>query len=133
VYIQKDDILYVLNTTKELLKNVKIEEFSYSSTNKNVYIFKDDSANVDDKTLSVDSLTLFSMMYILLHLRKVLQPNGSKYTQISDQELSTVLQTYLDKKFPDEKDTNDPKSSKKRMSAISFGLKPENAPTLVDG
>jgi hypothetical protein len=133
VYTQKDDILYVLNTAKELLKNVKIEEFSHSSTNKNVYIFKDDTANVDDKTLSIDSLTLFSMMHILLQLRKVLQPNVSKYTQISDQELSTTLQIYLDKKFPDEKDGNDPESSKKRISAISFGLMSENAPTLVDG
>ena len=134
IYTQKDDILYVLNTTKELLKNVKIEEFSHSSTDKNVYIFQDDTANVADKTLTVDSLTIFSMMHILIHLRKVLQPNGSKYTQIIDHELSSIFQTYLDKKFPT---TDKPKTEKtpkeKRPSVISYGLKPENAPTLVDG
>lgn len=123
VYTEKDDILYVLNETSELLKKVKIEEFSHSSSDKNVYIFQEDSENVSNKTLTVDSLTIFSMVHILLQLRKVLRPDGSKFAQISDDEFSSIFQTYLNKKFP----------TVKTKSIICYGLKPSNTPTLVNG
>jgi hypothetical protein len=122
IYTQKDDVLFVINETNELLKQVKIEDFSHSSTDKNVYIFKEDSENVSNKTLTVDSLTLFSMIHILLQLRKVLHPGGSKYVQISDDEFSSIFQTYLNKRFP----------NVKTKSIICYALKPSNAPTLVN-
>ena len=122
IYTQKDDLLYVLNTTTELLKAIKIEEFPHSAESKTVYIFQDDKEDVVNKTLTVDSLTVFSVMYILLNLRKVFQPGGSKLAQIKDDELSSIFQTYLDKKFPDSK----------TKSVLTFAVHPKNAPTLPD-
>ena len=120
LYTKKDDILYVVNTTKEILSAIKIEDLSHNDKNKNVYIFGEDSSNSVDDTLTVDSLTIFSVVYLLLNIHPLTQNNANKYIQISNSELASVFQKYLDKKMPNAI----PKS------IIAFAL--ENAPTMAE-
>jgi hypothetical protein len=121
LYTKKDDIVYILNTTKELITAVKIEDLPHSDKDRNLYIFKEDPENVIDKTLSVDSMTLFSIVYLLLNIYPLTQNNTNKYISISKSEMATVFKTYLKKKFPDTKSE----------SIIAFALSPGNEPTLV--
>ena len=121
LYTKKDDILYILNTTKELLTAVKIEDLSHSSTDRNLYIFKEDTENVVDKTLTVDSITLFSHIYLLLNIHPLTQNNTNKYISMTNSELASVFKTYLKKKFPDTKSE----------SILAFAINPGNEPTLV--
>jgi len=123
LYSKNDDMLYVLNTTKELISSVKIEDLPHSTKNKNVYVFQSDTANASDTTLTVDSLTIFSILYLLLNAHPLIQPTGNSLIQISNVELATALREYLKKKYSKETGTN---------SIIAFGLMPENEPTLVN-
>jgi hypothetical protein len=122
IYTKKDDILYILNTTKELLTAVKIEDMTYSDPDKNIYILKDDTENAIDKTLSVDSLTLFSMLYLLLNIYPLTQQNRNKYIQISNSEIATTFKVYLKKKYPET--TSE--------SILAFACMPGNEPSLVE-
>ena len=110
-----------MNTTKELLTAVKIEDLSHSSTDRNLYIFKEDTENVVDKTLTVDSITLFSHIYLLLNIHPLTPNNTNKYISMTNSELASVFKTYLKKKFPDTKNE----------SILAFALNPGNEPTLV--
>jgi hypothetical protein len=99
IYKTKDDILFVLNTTKELLKKVKMEDLEH--TTKNVYIFKDDPKNYNDKTFSVESLTLFAILPVLFNVYELTRVNGCHHIYMKDGEFSAMFDTYLRKKYPE--------------------------------
>lgn len=132
LYSSTDDILFILNTTKEFLENVKIEDFDHTPSPKNtVYIFKDDANNFNDNTFTVDSLTVFVMGSFLMNIYPLIDNIPDKTTQANKKEskkvkLTTrnmfgILDAYLKKKFSKGKD---------HVSPIVFALNPDNAPNL---
>jgi len=112
-YKSKDDVLFILNTAKEYLEKVKMDELANTNTN-TVYIFKDDAKNFSDNTLTVESLTIFSIMLLFLKLLPILQ---SDPINLNGPEFSVMFATYMKKKFPDTKEP----------SILSFCMNPNNA------
>jgi hypothetical protein len=123
LYSTKDDILFILNTTKEYLEKVKIDDFEHTSTN-TLYVFKDDKKNYADNTLSVESVTLFTMGTLLMNIYDLVfsTENGknSPHIKMTPSEFTSMFEAYLKKKFPDTK-TN---------SMIVFAINPNNAPSI---
>ena len=138
LYSKTDDILFILNTTKEFLQNVKIEELDHAPSPKNiVYIFKDDANNYNDKTFSVDSLTIFVMGSFLMNIYPLIDniPDKTpttdessnttdkpppKKAKLTTRNLFGILGAYLKKKMP----------NAKGASPLVFALNPDNAPAF---
>lgn len=116
-YTSKDDVLFILNTAKEYLQKVKFDDFEHTTAN-TVYIFKDDKNNYTNNTLSVESLTIYSMCSILYSLDAVRR--RSEFLKMTNPEFSVMFKTYLEKKFPD---TNQP-------SFFVFAMDPNNTPEM---
>jgi hypothetical protein len=121
LYSKKDDVLFILNTTKEFLEKVKIEELDHN-TYKNVFIFKDDATNFNSKTFSVDSLTVFVLGSILMNIHPLLEGKNSLHISMSNAEFATMFELYIQKKFP----------QAKTKSVIAFAVNPQNTPDLPD-
>jgi len=119
LYSSKDDILYILNTTKEYLEAVKMDDLERTPTNM-VYVFKDDKRNFEDNTLSVDSLTLFAMGSLLMNLYPLIQGKTCPFISMTNAEFSVMLEAYLKKKYPESKSS----------SVIVFAMNPNNAPNI---
>jgi hypothetical protein len=133
LYSTSDDILFVLNTTKEYLQNVKMEDLDHTPSPKNtVYIFKDDPNNLDNKTFTIDSLTIFSMVSLFMNIYPLINTipdkktsddtTKSKRVKLTTRNLFGILDEYLKKKFSKNKDSP--------QSVIVFALNPDNTPEL---
>jgi hypothetical protein len=129
LYSSPDDILFILNTTKEYLQNVKMEELEHTPSPKNtVYIFKDDANNMNNKTFTVDSLTIFAILSILRNMYPLINtlpdrtPTTStdKRDKLTTRNLFGIFDAYLKKKVS--------KPSDKPSSVFVFALNPDNAP-----
>ena len=150
LYSKTDDILFILNTTKEFLQNVKIEDLDHAPSPKNiVYIFKDDANNYNDKTFTVDSLTIFVMGSFLMNIYPLIdnipdktpttgepsttdepsttsKPSNTtdkpppKKAKLTTRNLFGILGAYLKKKMP----------NAKGASPLVFALNPDNAPAF---
>jgi hypothetical protein len=116
-YTSKDDVMFILNTAKEYLQKVKFDDFEHTTTN-TVYIFKDDKTNYENNTLTVESLTLFSICSILYKLNPLRKT--SEFLKMTDSEFSVMFKTYLEKKFPDSTST----------SFFVFAMDPNNKPVI---
>jgi hypothetical protein len=135
LYSSPDDILFVLNTTKEYLQNVKMEDLEHTSSPKNtVYIFKDDPNNLDNKTFTIDSLTVFAMVSLLINIYPLLNTipeqnintnvdtTTNKRVKLTTRNFFGILDEYLKKKLSKTKDSS--------PSVIVFALNPDNTPDL---
>jgi hypothetical protein len=132
LYSSTDDILFILNTTKEYLQNVKMEDLEHTPSPKNtVYVFKDDANNFDNKTFTVDSLTIFAMVSLLMNIyplidniaeRNVIDKPTNKKVKLTTRNLFGILDAYLKKKMAKTKDSP--------PSVIVFALNPDNRPDL---
>ena len=132
LYSSTDDILFILNTTKEYLQNVKMEDLEHTPSPKNtVYVFKDDANNLDNKTFTVDSLTIFAMVSLLMNIypvidnmveRNVNDKPANKKVKLTTRNLFGILDAYLKKKMSKTKDSP--------PSVIVFALNPDNKPEL---
>ena len=133
LYSSPDDILFILNTTKEYLQNVKMEDLDHTPAPKNiVYVFKDDANNVDNKTFTVDSLTIFAMGSLLMNIYPLVDKipdrtvtddkSTTKKVKLTTRNLFGILDAYLKKKMSKTKDSP--------PSVIVFALNPDNAPDL---
>jgi hypothetical protein len=131
MYSSSDDILFILNTTKEYLQNVKMEDLEHTPSPKNtVYIFKEDTNNVDNKTFTVDSLTIFAILSILRNIYPLIntihdrKPSTStdKRDKLTTRNMFGIFDAYLKKKLS--------KTSDKPSSVFVFALNPDNAPEL---
>jgi len=133
LYSSPDDILFVLNTTKEYLQNVKMEDLEHTPSPKNtVYIFKDDPNNLENKTFTVDSLTIFAMVSLLMNIYSLINTiqdiktsddtNKTKRVKLTTRNIFGILDEYLKKKLS--------KTNGSAPSVIVFALNPDNTPDL---
>lgn len=132
LYSSPDDILFILNTTKEYLQNVRMEDLEHTPAPKKiVYVFKDDANNVENKTFTVDSLTIFAMGSLLINIyplvdkipdRNVTFKSTNKKVKLTTRNMFGILDAYLTKKLSKTKDSP--------PSVIVFALNPDNAPDL---
>lgn len=133
LYSSTDDILFILNTTKEYLQNVKMEDLDHTPSPKNtVYVFKDDPNNLDNKTFTVDSLTIFAMVSFLMNMypfidkipyrTDTVNKQTDKKVKLTTRNLFGILDAYLKKKMSKPKDSP--------PSIMVFALNPDNAPKL---
>jgi hypothetical protein len=100
-YSDKDAALFIMNTTAETIQSINIETaLTYNSKTGNVYVFAGDSDNAIDPTLSVDSLTIFSMMYIWIKWYPLIKPGIFPQLTMSLSELSEVFSEYMKQKYP---------------------------------
>ena len=131
LYSSSDDSLFILNTTKEYLQKVKMEDLEHTPSPKNtVYIFKEDANNLDNKTFTVDSLTIFAMLSILRNIYPLINtlpdrtPSTStdKRVRLTTRNFFGILDAYLKKKLS--------KPNDKPSSVFVFGVNPDNTPEL---
>lgn len=120
IYNTKNDILYVLNTTKEILSKINMEELSFSPKTNNVFIFKDDQNNASDMTFTIHSLTMFSYVSILMNIYSLIQGKTCPLISMPNSEFSTMFNMYMKKKYPDITE----------KSAFVFAMEPNNTPVL---
>jgi len=132
IYPEKDDILYVLNTTSEALTQVNMETLKYHPENRNVYLFDEDAENKSNMSLTVESLTLFTVFSILMNLFSLTvpgKPNVCKYISMERGALRKVMIEYLVKKYP----TVYPKSDTAiQKSPLIFLMDVNNDPNLPE-
>jgi hypothetical protein len=119
LYSSKDDLLFILNTSKESLQNVKADDFDHTDTN-TLYVFKDDANNYADNTLTVESVTITMMGMILINMFSLVFSKSPPYININVGEFTSMFDKYLKKKFPETSQT----------SVIVFALDPNNSPSI---
>jgi hypothetical protein len=120
IYNTKNDILYVMNTTKEILSKINMEELNYSPKTNNVYIFKDDQRNMSDTTFSIHSLTMFAYVSILMNVYSLIQGKTCPLISMTNTEFSEMFDSYMKKKFP----------NNTGKSVFVFAMDPTNTPVL---
>jgi hypothetical protein len=119
-YGTKNDMLYVLNTTKQILEKMNVEELKFSPRSQNVYIFNEDQRNKSDPTFTIYSLILFSYGRILLNLYSLIQENVCPLISMPNNEFASMFDAYLKKKYPNVTE----------KSVLVFAMDPANIPAL---
>ena len=122
IYPEKDDIMYVLNVTRDMLQKVNIEDFPHRVVERNVYALKDDPANVSDLSLTVESLTLLTVSSMLYNIYTLTLPGVCPHLTIPRAELRKVFLDYLEIKFP----------KNKAQSVVAFLLDVNNDPAFPE-
>jgi hypothetical protein len=122
LYAKKDDAMYLLNVTRDTLQKINIDEFPHRETERNVYVFKEDAVNFADPSITVESLTLFTMISMLYNLYSLTLPGVCKSLTIPRAELRKVFLDYLKIKFP----------QNKAESVIAFLLDVNNDPAFPE-
>jgi hypothetical protein len=110
-----------------------MEDLDHTPSPKNtVYIFKDDPNNLDNKTFTIDSLTIFAMGSLLMNIYPLINTipdiktstniTKTKKSKLTTRNLFGILDEYLKKKLSKTKDS--------APSVIVFALNPDNTPDL---
>jgi hypothetical protein len=86
-------------------KSTVSADFPSHDTDGTVYVFKEDSANTEDPTFTLDSIKLFHAVGILVQFRHLVNTvNQNKpplnIIRTTDTTFVSGFQAYLDKKFP---------------------------------
>jgi len=98
--------LYLVNKSAEWIsKSTVSADFPSHNTDGTVYVFKEDSANTEDATFTLDSIKLFHAVGILVQFRHLVNTvNQNKpplnIIRTTDTTFVSGFQAYLDKKFP---------------------------------
>ena len=100
IYSKKDDAMYVLNITRESLLKINMDELTHRETERNIYVFKEDPANIADPSITIESLTLFTMMSMLYNVYSLTLPGVCSHLTIPRAEMRKVFLDYLKIKFP---------------------------------
>jgi hypothetical protein len=122
LYREKDDTMFVLNTTRDMLQKINIEDLPHRAIERNVYVFKDDKANFADLSLTVESLTLLTVSSMLYNIYSLTLPRVCENITIPRAELRKVFLDYLEIKFP----------KNKTQSVVAFLLDVNNDPALPE-
>ena len=98
------------------------------------HAFKDDPNNLDNKTFTIDSLTVFAMVSLLINIYPLLNTipeqnintnvdtTTNKRVKLTTRNFFGILDEYLKKKLSKTKDSS--------PSVIVFALNPDNTPDL---
>jgi len=122
LYSSPDDALYLMNRTKEALEKTNLEDFPHSMDTHNVYVFSEDTDNKSDTSLTVDSLTLFTMIQLLGNVEKLTVAGACPALAISRKEFAKSFREYLRRKYPN---TTTP-------SILAFLVDDANRPSYPD-
>ena len=129
IYPTKNDILYVLNATNEAMSKVNFETLKYNAETRNVYLFDKDESHKSDLSLTLESLTLFTVFWMSKNLYSLTVPGVCKYISMERGELRKVMMEYLVKKYPTIYPNTD---TAKKSSSIIFLLDVNNDPNLPE-